>query len=83
MVDGRLQYGKPLFKEGVVFLNGDERRRTLSSKCDIYRVEYSAFSFVPKNLDRCCSERRILIVNGYHIYITTVVCIKCSTMEYD
>ena len=67
ILDGRIKYGKALVKEGMVVLEGGERRSTSSREGDIGRGGSGAFLFPPEKVSICCSDSRPLIVNGYQI----------------
>ena len=59
----RLKDGKVLVKEGAVFLGIGDSGRTSLSGVDLERGGYRLFLFVLENLDRCCSNIRILVSN--------------------
>ena len=73
MVDGSFQEGTALVKEGAVFLEEGERGRTSWSKGDIDRRRQSEFLFVLEKLNICCSNKGLLVFNGYHVYFTTSI----------
>ena len=72
IVYGWFYDGIYLVKEGVVLLKRGESGNMLFIKVDIDGEGSSKFSFVPKKMDRCFSESSILVVNCYHIYVTTI-----------
>ena len=64
MGGGRFQDGIALVKEGAVLVNGGEIGGNFFIKGCCDRIAYNAFCFVQNNLDTCCSNIRLLIVNG-------------------
>ena len=71
MTDERLQGGTVLVNEGTLFLGVGESISTSSIEVDCDRGVFGTFLFYLENLDRFCSKIRIIIFNGYHIYVTT------------